>query len=88
MSAFDQLPRLNLLQRNFPMSARLTLEAKIAEQRRVVNAAYRTTNSVNPLYDAEFDKCAEMVNDLQIMNYKAERGLMSPDAKTPYDRRA
>jgi hypothetical protein len=67
---------------------RMTLEADIAAQRLVVNAAYQTTNSVNPLYEQEFDKCAEMVNDLQIMKYKAERGLMSPDAKTPYDRRA
>jgi hypothetical protein len=68
-------------------SARLTLERDIAAQRIVVNDAYRTTNDCNPLYETEFAMCSEMVNDLMILKYKEEWGLMSPDAKTPYDRK-
>jgi hypothetical protein len=68
-------------------NARHTLERDIAAQRKIVNQAYCATNDCNPLYEAEFDKCSEMVNNLMILKYKEERGLMSPDAKTPYDRR-
>ena len=55
-----------------------------ADQARKVNAAYATTNSVNPEYEREFEILSDMRRANMADQFRRSRGL-PPNGKTPYD---
>ncbi|MBI6882694.1 hypothetical protein [Pseudomonas putida] len=61
------------------------MNREIEQQQKIVREAYAKTNSLNPEYEAEFDKLSDMRAKADAKTFRKARGLHH-EAETPYCR--